>query len=95
MVYHATMQFKYKDIPFDTEQMTAFATGLTWMPNIYVSENGVCAVEVMRASWEEPRIRTVTRGEALRMADSCSIPHLREFLTALADRKRGKASNNS
>ena len=86
------MQFEYKKIPFETDQMTAFATGLKWMPNIYVSENGVCAVEVKRAGWEESRVRTISRGEALRMADSCNIPNLREFLTALAERKRGNAA---
>ena len=64
----------------ETDEMTAFVTGVTTMPVIYVNQNGATFLESQRPHWQQPKLRHLDRVEALRLAHTCNLAALKEHL---------------
>jgi len=75
------MKVNFGQFVLETDEMTAFATGVDSMPVIYVTQHGTAFLKLQRPHWLAPKIRRLDRAEALRLADSCHLPLLKERLT--------------
>ena len=75
------MKVKLRQFELDTNEMSAFHTGVDSMPIIFVSPGGATFVQTSRPHWPEPRIRHLGRAEALRLANFYNLPELRDRLT--------------
>ncbi len=62
------MEITHHQFVFNTDNMTAFATGSPSIPTIYMNENGLAFLELSRKSWLAPRMRFLGRMEARRLA---------------------------
>src|SRR4051812_1523201 len=78
------MKVKVRRFELDTDEMTAFSTGIPTIPVIYVSLSGDAFAQTFRRCWPEPKVRPLGRTEALRLAMSFKIPGLRERLMSLS-----------
>jgi len=76
------MKVFIRQFEYDTDQMTAFSTGISSMPAIFVNDNGAAFLQISRRHWEAPKFRHLPRSEAFRLAESCRIPGLKEFVRA-------------
>jgi hypothetical protein len=74
------MKVKIGQFELDTNEMSAYTTGVPTLPVIFVSQNGAAFVQSTRPHWPEPRIRYVGRAEARRLADYYRIASLKERL---------------
>ena len=81
MTERSDMKVKLRQFEFDTAEMSAYPTGVPSMPLIFVSSTGAAFVQTVRPHWPEPKVRYLGRSEALRLADSCGIPGLKERLS--------------
>jgi hypothetical protein len=74
------MKVKMGQFELDTDEMASYPTGIPSMPVIYVNLTGAAFAQTVRHHWPAPKVRHLGRAEALRLAECCNIPELKQRL---------------
>ena len=74
------MKINLGQFVMDTDDMAALPTGIATMPVIYVNVNGAAFLESQRPHWQQHKVRRLDRAEAMRIANTCNLASLKDYL---------------
>ena len=81
------MEITHHGFVFNTDNMTAFATGAPATPTIYMNENGLAFLQISRDFWPIPRMRHISRIETKRLSVLYGVNGILEILNCRARSK--------